>query len=154
MRACAFAILSGALSLSAAMPASAQQTIRIGELNSYEKHPAFLQPYKKGWQMAIDEINGAGGVLRKKLEVVSRDDGANPGDAVRVAEELAIGQGLKSSAARSCRMEFAGKKKVFFLAAEPLTDKIARVALAAWMARRGFTRTSCRWSRSDCGLAR
>ena len=63
MRACAIAILSGALSLSAAMPASAQQTIRIGELNSYEKHPAFLQPYKKGWQIAIDEINGAGGVL-------------------------------------------------------------------------------------------
>ena len=65
MRACAIAILSGALSLSAAMPASSQQTIRIGELNSYEKHPAFLEPYKKGWQMAIDEINGAGGVLGK-----------------------------------------------------------------------------------------
>jgi len=65
MRACAIAILSGALSLSAAMPASSQQTIRIGELNSYEKHPAFLEPYKKGWQMAIDEINGAGGVLEK-----------------------------------------------------------------------------------------
>ena len=94
MRACAIAILAGALSCSATMPASAQQTIRIGELNSYEKHPAFLQPYKKGWQMAIDEINGAGGVLGKKLELVSRDDGANPGDAVRVAEELAIGEGL------------------------------------------------------------
>jgi len=53
MRACAIAILAGALSCSATMPASAQQTIRIGELNSYEKHPAFLQPYKKGWQMAM-----------------------------------------------------------------------------------------------------
>ena len=130
MRACAIAILSGALSLSAAMPASAQQTIRIGELNSYEKHPAFLQPYKKGWQMAIDEINGAGGVLGKKLEVVSRDDGANPGDAVRVAEELAIGQGLNIlcgtflSNVGLAVTEFAGKKKIFFLAAEPLTDKI------------------------------
>jgi branched-chain amino acid transport system substrate-binding protein len=130
MRACAFAILSGALSLSAAMPASAQQTIRIGELNSYEKHPAFLQPYKKGWQMAIDEINGAGGVLGKKLEVVSRDDGANPGDAVRVAEELAIGQGLNIlcgtflSNVGLAVTEFAGKKKIFFLAAEPLSDKI------------------------------
>jgi len=30
--------------------------------------------------------------LGKKLEVVSRDDGGNPGDAVRVADELAIGQ--------------------------------------------------------------
>ena len=79
MRACAFAILSGTLSLSAAMPASAQQTIRIGELNSYEKHPAFLQPYKKGWQMAIDEINGAGGVLGKKLEVVCATTAATRG---------------------------------------------------------------------------
>ena len=112
------------------MPASSQQTIRIGELNSYEKHPAFLQPYKKGWQMAIDEINGAGGVLGKKLEVVSRDDGANPGDAVRVAEELAIGQGLNIlcgtflSNVGLAVTEFAGKKKIFFLAAEPLSDKI------------------------------
>ena len=41
----------------------AQQTIKIGELNSYKSQPAFLEPYKKGWEMAIDEINAAGGVL-------------------------------------------------------------------------------------------
>ncbi len=29
-------------------PASAQQTIKIGELNSYKSQPAFLDPYKKG----------------------------------------------------------------------------------------------------------
>ena len=62
-------IAAAAIALSAAAaPASAQQTIRIGELNSYENQPAFLDPYKKGWEMAIDEINGAGGVLGKKLE--------------------------------------------------------------------------------------
>ena len=81
-------VLAGAFALSAALPAAAQQTIRIGELNSYKAQPAFLDPYKKGWEMAIEEINSAGGVLGKKLEIVSRDDGANPGDAVRVAEEL------------------------------------------------------------------
>ena len=68
-------------------PASAQGTIKIGELNSYKAQPAFLEPYKRGWEMAIEEINAKGGVLGKKLEVVSRDDGANPGDAVRVANE-------------------------------------------------------------------
>src|SRR5215472_5469558 len=130
MRVCPIAILSGALSLSAAMPASSQQTIRIGELNSYEKHPAFLEPYKKGWEMAVDEINAAGGVLGKKLEIVSRDDGANPGDAVRVAEELTTGGDLNIifgtflSNVGLAVTEFAGKKKVFLLAAEPLTDKI------------------------------
>jgi branched-chain amino acid transport system substrate-binding protein len=130
MRAHAIVILAGAITLSAAMPAIAQDTIRIGELNSYKSQPAFLEPYKKGWEMAVDEINKSGGLLGKKLEVVSRDDGANPGDAVRVAEELTTADGLNIlcgtflSNVGLAVTEFAGKKKVFFLAAEPLTDKI------------------------------
>ncbi|HWW36479.1 MAG TPA: ABC transporter substrate-binding protein, partial [Xanthobacteraceae bacterium] len=124
-------IVAAALALSAAaVPAFAQQTIKIGELNSYKSQPAFLDPYKKGWEMAVDEINAAGGVLGRKLEIVSRDDGANPGDAVRVAEELTTGSDLNIlfgtflSNVGLAVTEFAGKKKVFFLAAEPLTDKI------------------------------
>jgi branched-chain amino acid transport system substrate-binding protein len=130
MRAHATLVFASALSLSAIMPAAAQQTIKIGELNSYKAHPAFVEPYKNGWQMAVDEINKAGGVLGKKLEIVSRDDGANPGDAVRVAEELTTGSGVSIlcgtflSNVGLAVTEFAGKKKVFFLAAEPLTDKI------------------------------
>src|SRR6186997_3500058 len=69
-------------------PALAQGTIKIGELNSYKAQPAFLEPYKKGWELAVEEINAKGGVLGKKIEVISRDDNGNPGDAVRVAEEL------------------------------------------------------------------
>src|SRR2546421_9643766 len=87
-------VLAGAFALGFAGTASAQQTIKIGEMNSYKAQPAFLDPYKKGWEMAIEEINSAGGVLGKKLEIVSRDDGANPGDAVRVAEELTAGEGV------------------------------------------------------------
>ena len=130
MRAHAVVILAGALVLSVSGPVSAQQTIKIGELNSYKSQPAFLDPYKKGWEMAVEEINAAGGVLGKKLEIVSRDDGANPGDAVRVAEELTTGGDLNIlcgtflSNVGLAVTEFAGKKKVFFLAAEPLTDKI------------------------------
>ena len=60
-------------------PAVAQGTIKIGELNSYKSQPAFLDPYKKGWELAVEEINAKGGVLGKKLEVISRDDGANSG---------------------------------------------------------------------------
>jgi branched-chain amino acid transport system substrate-binding protein len=110
--------------------AFAQTTIKIGELNSYKSQPAFLDPYKKGWELAIEEINAKGGVLGKKLEVVSRDDGANPGDAVRVADELITREGVNVIAGTFLSniglavTEFAGKKQVFFLAAEPLTDKI------------------------------
>jgi branched-chain amino acid transport system substrate-binding protein len=110
--------------------AQAQNTIKIGELNSYKSQPAFLDPYKKGWEMAVEEINAKGGVLGKKLEIVSRDDGSNPGDAVRVAEELITREGVAAitgtflSHIGLAVTEFAGKKQVFFLAAEPLTDKI------------------------------
>src|SRR5215510_3572996 len=111
-------------------PSTAQDTIKIGELNSYKAQPAFLDPYKKGWEMAIEEINAKGGVLGKKLEVISRDDGANPGEAVRVAEELVTREGVALIAGTFLShiglavTNFAGQKKVFFLAAEPLTDKI------------------------------
>src|ERR1700751_779859 len=110
--------------------AMAQETIKIGELNSYKSQPAFLDPYKKGIEMAVEEINAKGGVLGKKLEVVMRDDGANPGEAVRVAEELVTREGVALIAGTVhshiglAVTNFAGQKKVFFLAAEPLTDKI------------------------------
>ena len=80
--------------------------------------------------LAVDEINAKGGVLGKKLEVISRDDGANPGEAVRVAEELVTREGVAMLAGTFLSniglavTDFAGQKKVFFLAAEPLTDKI------------------------------
>jgi branched-chain amino acid transport system substrate-binding protein len=112
------------------LPASAQQTIKIGELNSYKEFPAFLAPYKKGWEMAVEEINAKGGINGKKLQVISRDDGANPGAAVRAAEELVTREGVHVLAGSYLSniglaiTNFAGQKKVFYLAAEPLTDKI------------------------------
>ena len=39
-------------------------------------------------ELAVDEINAAGGVNGKKLQLLIRDDNATPGDAVRAAEEL------------------------------------------------------------------
>lgn len=122
--------VAGILAVASGRAALAQETIKIGELNSYKTQTAFLDPYKKGWEMAIEEINAKGGVLGKKLEVVSRDDGSNPGDAVRVADELVTREGVNIltgtflSNIGLALTEFAGKKQVFFLASEPLTDKI------------------------------
>jgi branched-chain amino acid transport system substrate-binding protein len=119
-----------AFATAGAAPVLAQSTIKIGELNSYKGQPAFLEPYKRGVELALDEINAAGGVLGRKLEFVFRDDGANPGEAVRVAEELITREGTNLIAGTFLSnvglavTEFAGKKQVFFLAAEPLTDKI------------------------------
>ena len=116
-----------AMALSGAVSA---QTIRIGEINSYKAQPAFLDPYKKGWELALEEINASGGLLGRKVEVVSRDDNANPGDAVRVAEELVSRErvdmifGTFLSHIGLAVTDFAKQRKVVFLAAEPLTDKI------------------------------
>src|SRR5881397_245281 len=106
------------------------QTIKIGEINSYKVFPAFLEPYKRGMELAIEEVNASGGVLGKKLEVVSREDNGNAGDAVRVAEELLSREkvsflmGTFASNVGLAVADFAKQKKVLFIAAEPLTDKI------------------------------
>ncbi len=126
-------LLAGAaalLGLSIVAPAGAQAPIKIGEMNSYKVFPAFLEPYKKGWELAVEEVNAAGGVLGRKIEVVSRDDNGNPGDAVRVAEELLSREGASflvgtfPSNVGLAVADFAKQRKVLFLAAEPLTDKI------------------------------
>ena len=36
--------------------ASAQAVIKIGEVNSYKVQPAFLEPYKKGMELAVDQV--------------------------------------------------------------------------------------------------
>ena len=111
-------------------PARAQDAIRIGELNSYKSQPAFLEPYRHGIELALEEVNAKGGVLGRRLEFVFRDDGSNTGDAVRAAEELTTREGINLLAGTFLSnvglavTEFAGRKQVFFLAAEPLTDKI------------------------------
>ncbi len=38
--------------------------------------------------LAIDQINAKGGVAGRKLELITRDDNANPGEAIRQAEDL------------------------------------------------------------------
>ncbi len=126
-----FRHLTAALSLAALALGSAHaQPIKVGELNSYKVFPAFLEPYKKGWQLALEEINRSGGVLGRKLEVVSRDDGGDPGSAVRVAEELiardhvAVLMGEFASNIGLAVSDLAARRKIVFVAAEPLTDKL------------------------------
>ena len=112
------------------LAAQAQGTIKIGEVNSYKAQPAFLEPYKKGMELAVEEINAAGGVNGKKFELITRDDNASPGDAVRAAEELVSREkidvlaGAFLSNTGLALTDFAKQKKFFYLAGEPLTDKI------------------------------
>jgi len=106
------------------------QPIKLGELNSYKVFPAFLEPYKKGMELALEEANAAGGVAGRKLELVVRDDGGTPGDAVRVAEELIsrekvhVLMGTFASHVGLAVANLAAQRRILFIASEPLTDKI------------------------------
>ena len=124
-----FSAVAPALAL-AAVPVWAQGVIKIGEINSYKAQPAFLEPYKKGMELAVEQVNAAGGVGGKKLQLIVRDDNATPGDAVRAAEELYTREkidvltGSFLSHVGLALTDYAKQKKRFFLASEPLTDKI------------------------------
>lgn len=104
--------------------------IKIGEINSYKAQPAFLEPYRHGMELALDEINAQGGVNGKKLQLITRDDNASPADALREAQELVSREGVDVLAGSYLSnvglalTDFSKQKKVFFLAGEPLTDKI------------------------------
>jgi branched-chain amino acid transport system substrate-binding protein len=110
--------------------AAENKPILIGEISSYSTVPAFTVPYRNGWQMAVEEINAAGGLLGgRKLEVISRDDGGKPDDATRNAQELLSQKvdllaGTFLSNVGLAVSDIALRNRVLFVAAEPLTDAL------------------------------
>ncbi len=108
----------------------AGDTIKVGDVQTYSKLTSFTFPYRNGWQLALEEINNAGGVMGKKIEVISRDDQGKPGQAVKVAEELvrkdkvALLMGSFFSNVGLAVTDFAKRNKVLFVAAEPLSDAV------------------------------
>jgi len=122
-------IATGLLS-AAATTALAQSPIKIGEINSYSAIPQFTQPYKQGWQLAVEEINAKGGLLGRKVEVIARDDAGKPDEALRHAIELTskekvdiLAGGFLSNVGLALA-DHAAKNKRLFIASEPLTDAI------------------------------
>ena len=105
-------------------------TIKIGDINSYKRLPAHTIPYKQGVELALEEINKAGGVLGKQLELVSRDDQGKPGEAVKIADEMftrdgvALISGSLFSHIGLALTSYAGQKKKLYIAAEPLADAL------------------------------
>src|ERR1700749_136851 len=125
--------LKSLIAIAAAMTmfASARaDDIKIGEINSYSGLPQFTEPYRKGWQLALDEINAKGGVDGKTLVVISKDDGGKPADAVTAANELVSNDGVALLAGTFFSnvglavAGFAAQKKVLFVAGESLTDAV------------------------------
>lgn len=118
---------------SEASHAGIPDAVRVGELNSYGRLPAFTLPYRKAMQMAVAEINDSGGIRSmggRPFEVIFRDDGGSPVDAVRVCEELVTRQkvtflaGTFLSNVALAVADYAARHKTMFFATEPLTDEL------------------------------
>ena len=128
--------LIGALALIAAVfisapHARAADPVKIGDMNSYKRLPAFTIPYKRGVDLAVEHVNAAGGVLGgRPLEIVSRDDQGKPGEAVKIAEEMFARDGVVMisgnlfSHVGLALASYAGQKKRLYLASEPLADAL------------------------------
>jgi len=125
-------LLTGAavLAAPAIVRAEGNSPIRIGEINSYTAIPSFTLPYRNGWQLAVEQVNAAGGVLGRPLEVISRDDAGKPQDAVRLAGELLDEQkvdllagGFLSNVGLAVS-DYALRHKKLFVASEPLADAL------------------------------
>jgi len=126
-------LLGAAAGLAMALPlaAGAAEPVKIGEINSYSRFPAFTLSYQQGWQLAVEEVNVAGGMLGgRPLEVLSRDDGGESSNAVTLANELVAGEevtllsGTFLSNIGLAVADFAKQKEVLFIAAEPLSTKV------------------------------
>ena len=123
---------AGAAVMAAPLSARAQGggPIRIGEINSYTAQPAFLKPYRQGWELALEQVNAAGGALGRKIETIFRDDGGKPEDAVRHAGDLInaekvdlLSGGFLSNVGLAIA-DFANQNKRLYVASEPLSDAL------------------------------
>nr|WP_255702941.1 ABC transporter substrate-binding protein [Roseivivax sp. GX 12232] len=124
--------MSAAVLAAFALPAAAQEDgpIVIGEINHFKRMAAFAEPYRKGYEMAIEEVNAAGGIAGREIAVIYRDDQGEPGEAIRIAEELMTREGavmLTGSILSNVGLaisSLADRKGWVYLASEPLADAL------------------------------
>jgi branched-chain amino acid transport system substrate-binding protein len=68
---------------------TAQDTIKIGEFASLTgKEATFGENAHKGTLFAIEEINAAGGVLGRKLELITEDDQSKAGESATIVKKF------------------------------------------------------------------
>ncbi len=110
--------------------AQAAEPIKIGDVSVYTGDPRRVYSYRKGWEMACDEINAAGGVNGRNLEILSRDDGGDPAKAVRIAEDLVKREHVKILMSLSLAnielalSEFAYKNGIVFVSSNFNSDRL------------------------------
>lgn len=96
------AILVAAAALMGAAFGSAKADVPIAVVGPMTgQYATFGDQMKNGAEMAVENINAAGGVLGEKLDLVIGDDACDPKQAVAVANQVA-GKGVKLVAGHYC----------------------------------------------------
>ena len=113
--------------------AAAEDTIKIGyPMPLSGPASVYGVPVVKGAEMAVQEINAKGGVLGRKLELLTRDSKASADEAVRLARELIIKNGVDflvgtlTSAEAPAVSTIAKENKIVFIA--PTSKTVQLVA--------------------------
>lgn len=111
----------------------AEDTIKIGvPLPLTGRHSPFGHHEKRAFDLALEEINAAGGVKGKKLEFVYADDQSKPETAITAAQQLLEDDDiimLTGEYSSSCTYPIAGlaeKKKVPFVVSTAAADNITQ----------------------------
>ena len=120
-----------AAALLAPFAADAQKPIKVGMPMPLSGPPAlFGEPASKGAMMFVEELNAKGGVLGRKLELVTRDSKGDANEAVRQARELILKDnvdflvGTLTSAEGPAVSVVAKENKIVFIAPIPKTDQL------------------------------
>lgn len=105
--------------------------IEIGVITSMTGSEAkFGEAHMRGYQLALDEINAAGGVMGSKLKLVVEDDASKPENAISAVEKLATQNklplliGSYSSAATLPAAQTATKYQVPLIVPTAAADNI------------------------------
>jgi branched-chain amino acid transport system substrate-binding protein len=123
--------------LAAHAPASAQDTIKLGLVAAMSGQSAKSgEAIVRGLSLAIDEINAKGGILKKKVTLLVRDDESNPAKGVVAARELVQRERVAAL--------FGGLDTPVSLAIVPFVNSAKVPFMGVWAAGTAITRNGAK----------
>ncbi|MFT4171765.1 MAG: ABC transporter substrate-binding protein [Rhodocyclaceae bacterium] len=123
------------LAVAGVLPVASQAAdpIKVGLIASLSGPSAKSgEAITRGMTIAIDEINAAGGVLGRPLQLVRRDDEENPGKGVMAARELVQREQVA--------VLFGGNQTPVSMALAPVANQMKVPFMGTWAAGTGITR--------------
>ena len=122
----------------AAVPAAWAENIKIGALLAVTGPSSFLGgPEARTLEMMVEQINSAGGIAGKKVELVLRDTAGNPEKAISLGKQLLEEEKVLAVIGPSSSGETMAIKKIFEDGATPLLSCAAAEVivnpLASWV---------------------